>query len=1215
MFNGFYYIFQKIQKYHKTAFLLALLFLVASVFIVRNMTFNEDINRILPKNRQHDTSAVLIGEMNFADKVAVIFKKKGKTSDEDLENAAQSFIDTLPVLKKYYRSVQGTLDEDLFRNSFEFVYSHLPLYLNEDDYQNIEERLNRDSIEAQVQRNYELLTEGTAGFMKEVVVRDPLQLSFLALKKMQQLQGGGDYKFENGYLYTNDGQKIMLFIDPVYGGSETEHNEFFTEQLEHIRKAVQTTHPEVEVLYFGSPFIAVANAKQIKHDILTTVAISVSALMLLLVFYYRSLWIPVIVMIPTIFGGFFGLLCLYFLRTGISAISLSVAAILIGITIDYALHFLTHSKSSGNMRILLKDVTRPLLMSSSTTAVAFLCLLFVHSDALVDLGIFASISVVATAVFTLIILPHVYKGKALKHNHIIDRVARYPFEKNKFLLSFGLLLIMISAFTYHKVVFDGDLSKINYMPEEQHMAEKELYADHKVAKTLFVVVHGNDQDEVLRWNDEVYARLERFKNIKNIQSVSVLLPSKEHQREAIGRWNAFWNPERIRMTVETIERASTASGFNDRTHESFYRTLEKAYGTVNLDTLKQFSEMLSREFVHGKNRYIVSTVVTLDPGYRDSFIREFESELQDLPALIIDRQALNEQYLGYLVNDFNSLVSYSFVAVFIILFIFYRRIELVLVAAVPIALTGFITAGLMGLLNIPFNIFSTIVCTLVFGHGIDFTIFMTSALQKQYTDGKDEMPLYRTSIILAVLTTILAIGALVFAKHPALKSIALIALVGVSVAVLVTFVLYPVLYRFLFFNRIRKGLSPVTLWLVVQSILMFAYYFLASLVVSVFMRCVFWILPFSKEKKWLLFGKIMSGYMKSVLYLKPTVDKKIVNKERFRKQSVIIANHTSFLDSLTIGMTKSEIVYIVNDWVYKSPVFGRAVKFLGFYPATRGVEKGLEPLEVRLGTEFSVVIFPEGTRSRTSEIGRFHKGAFFMAEELQWPVQPVFIHGNADLLPKGDFVIYDTDCHVYVGEAVAPDDEKFGTDYAERTKRISRHFKEEYRCIRLKAEGPDYFKQKLLLNFLYKEHGVKKTVKKDFKENRLLYHALFRLIGEKVAIAHITSDYGQTDFLLVNQFPARKITVFNTNVEHRAVAQTSYIVNKFTINYVENIDEVWKKNTVLLLSHLQEFKGVVPLTVQQVVVVCCGFEAEFQGFRSVDSGVAGVQIYERYETD
>src|SRR5690606_4269520 len=236
------------------------------------------------------------------------------------------------------------------------------------------------------------------------------------------------------------------------------------------------------------------------------------------------------------------------------------------------------------------------------------------------------------------------------------------------------------------------------------------------------------------------------------------------------------------------ENESVTQGFQEQTHVPFYQALKQNFSLISLDSLNDFNTEIYQEFVHGKTQHLISTVVTIAPENRDAFVNKFEQENTEKKLVLIDRQALNEQYLGYLVNDFNDLVTYSFIAVFAILFVFYRRIELVFVAAVPIGLTGFITAGLMGLLNIPFNIFSTIVCTLVFGHGIDFTIFMTSALQKQYTDGKDEMPLYRTSIILAVLTTILAIGALIFAQHPALKSIALIALIGVSVAVLVTFV-------------------------------------------------------------------------------------------------------------------------------------------------------------------------------------------------------------------------------------------------------------------------------------------------------------------------------------------------------------------------------------------------------------------------------------------
>ena len=1212
MFNGFYYLFQKIQKYPKTALLSSLLFLVCAVFVLQKITFNEDITRIIPSNKTNNTTAQVISEMNFTDKIAVIFKKKKGAENQDLISAAESFTDTLPVVKDYYLSVQGTLNEDLFQKSFRFVYDNLPIYLNEADYTTIDNKLQNDSLSKQIQQNYETLLSGNAAFMKDVVVNDPLQLSFLALKKLQQFQGNGDYKFQDGFLFTQDEEKIVLFINPKYGGSETQHNEIFVEKLNVLKQHISDKSPKVEVQYFGSPFIAVANAQQIKSDILTTVALSVSALMLLLIFYYRNWLVPIIVMIPTVFGGLFGLLCLYFLRTEISAISLSIAAILIGITIDYALHFLTHSKNTQNMQALFKDVAKPLLMSSSTTAVAFLCLLFVHSDALIDLGIFASISVVATAVFTLIILPHIYKGKSLKHSHAIDKIAKYPFEKNKILIVSTLLLVAMSAFTYHKVQFDGDLSKINFMPVEQQLAEKELYTDNKIAKSLFVVAYNENEDKVLENNSQIFNELQLNKYVNNVQSVSSLVPSKTEQFKAIERWNQFWNPSKINQTVQAIETKSVAQGFNAQTHAAFYQLLNKDFSTINLGSLKQFNQQLYNEFAHGKNRYLLSTVVTIDPKNRDAFVKNFEKENQGKQVLLIDRQALNEQYLGFLVNDFNLLVSYSFIAVFVILFIFYRRIELVITASIPIALTGFITAGLMGLLNIPFNIFSTIVCTLVFGHGIDFTIFMTSALQKQYTDGKDEMPLYRTSIILAVLTTILAIGALIFAQHPALKSIALIALIGVSVAVLVTFVLYPLLFKFLFFNRVKKGLSPTTLLLTVRSILMFTYYAIASLIVSVFMRVFFWILPISKRKKWHFFSSVMSAYMKSVLHLNPAVSKKIFHKERLQKQSVIISNHTSFLDSLTIGMTYSKVVYIVNDWVYKSPVFGRAVKFLGFYPATKGVAQGLVPLEERIGTDFSVMIFPEGTRSRTSEIGRFHKGAFFMAEELNLPIQPVYIHGNADLLPKGDFIIYNSNCHVYVGEPIDLNDERFGTSYADRTKKISRFFKEEYNKIRLKAEDADYFKQKLFLNFLYKEHGILNTVKVDFKQHKAIYHQLFYLISDKAAIAHVTNDFGQLDFLLVNQFPSRKVHTYNLNEEHKSIAKASYINQKFRIKYADDLAEIWQNSNVLILSHLQQFNNDIPQNINQIVVVCCKFKPNFNGFTQTHDELK-IQVFQRNE--
>ena len=234
-------------------------------------------------------------------------------------------------------------------------------------------------------------------------------------------------------------------------------------------------------------------------------------------------------------------------------------------------------------------------------------------------------------------------------------------------------------------------------------------------------------------------------------------------------------------------------GFVEDTYENFYTDWSKKYEVLDLEAYQRANAQLLNEYISEKDGlFQQTTIVKIPTDYRHTFFEKMKAYDQ---TVVIDRQALNEELLGHLVDDFNDLVNISFIAVLLILWYFFRRFEMVLLAAIPIGLTGWITAGIMGALDIPFNIFSSIVCTLIFGHGVDFTIFMTSALQKQFTYGKNEMPVYRTSIILAVLTTILAIGALIFAQHPALKSISTIALIGVCTAVLITFVLFALTQR------------------------------------------------------------------------------------------------------------------------------------------------------------------------------------------------------------------------------------------------------------------------------------------------------------------------------------------------------------------------------------------------------------------------------------
>ena len=252
-----------------------------------------------------------------------------------------------------------------------------------------------------------------------------------------------------------------------------------------------------------------------------------------------------------------------------------------------------------------------------------------------------------------------------------------------------------------------------------------------------------------------------------------------------------------------------------------------------------------QEFFNEKNGFFtITTIVKIKESQRESVVKELSAKKG---LVVIDRQQMNETFLGELKNDFNSLINYSFVAVILILFFFFRRIELVIISSIPIVITGLVTAGIMGIFNIQLNIFSTIVCTLIFGHGVDFSIFMTSALQKEYSTGKNEMGTYRTSILLAALTTILAIGALVFASHPALKSISSVSLIGVFAALIITFIFYPILFRFFLSSRVKSGKAPFEFRTLIHSTLSFIYYGLGGFLLSIFSVLLMKILPFIKK--------------------------------------------------------------------------------------------------------------------------------------------------------------------------------------------------------------------------------------------------------------------------------------------------------------------------------------------------------------------------------
>lgn len=193
------------------------------------------------------------------------------------------------------------------------------------------------------------------------------------------------------------------------------------------------------------------------------------------------------------------------------------------------------------------------------------------------------------------------------------------------------------------------------------------------------------------------------------------------------------------------------------------------------------------------NLSTVTSVVKINNNEIDAIKNTFKDFKN---TFVIDRQAINETMLSDLKSEFNILILYSLIVIFILLLVFYKSLKLALVTMIPILLTWFVTLGIMGLFQLGFNIFNIIISTFIFGLGIDYSIFITNGLLHQ-TKSKTDLSTHKMSVILSVITTVLGVGVLIFAKHPALHSLAVISIIGIGSAVLIAFTIQPLLFNFL----------------------------------------------------------------------------------------------------------------------------------------------------------------------------------------------------------------------------------------------------------------------------------------------------------------------------------------------------------------------------------------------------------------------------------
>ncbi len=128
-----------------------------------------------------------------------------------------------------------------------------------------------------------------------------------------------------------------------------------------------------------------------------------------------------------------------------------------------------------------------------------------------------------------------------------------------------------------------------------------------------------------------------------------------------------------------------------------------------------------------------------------------------------------------------------------------------------------------------------------------------------------------------------------------------------------------------------------------------------------------------------------------------------------KESYVIVLNHNSMMDILSLYPIPLVFKWVSKREVYKIPLVGRLLFMHGDIVINRASTKEAMQLVHTRGMEWlkkgaSVSIFPEGTRSKDGEIHNFKAGAFILAKEAEVPILPVVLEGTNNMLRKGIFM-------------------------------------------------------------------------------------------------------------------------------------------------------------------------------------------------------------------
>ena len=258
----------------------------------------------------------------------------------------------------------------------------------------------------------------------------------------------------------------------------------------------------------------------------------------------------------------------------------------------------------------------------------------------------------------------------------------------------------------------------------------------------------------------------------------------------------YFDSQKIESIRQLIGTACAKHGIRPEIFDEFILELSQDPGFLQIEDIEGsiLENMLLNQISYSEEEVVILTNITLSSP--DLFIPLRDRIKKESPDVWFYNGAHFVSKMVVLIfKELKRMGGIAFLFIVVLLFLIKRNFRFVVTILPPLILSLSWTFGIMGWAGIKINIVNCVVSVFIFGLVIDYCIFLFFSFETQIQKRSEHLVRTSGAVTISAVTTMLGLGALVLAKHPALRSLGLTSLLGIGSGLMATLLIIPLFFR------------------------------------------------------------------------------------------------------------------------------------------------------------------------------------------------------------------------------------------------------------------------------------------------------------------------------------------------------------------------------------------------------------------------------------